>query len=1432
MQHLYPNFYSLASASSQPLDPRIRRRSLIGLPATAASPLRMDHKPMEVLLLTDQFSHSAPGSTTGHVLRRQKIGQPITSCSTGTRAESTTHNTVRNYHTPGSGSLGCTLPPPTSFADVQDTNSTPVDTRSERLGNVDSGTNAQDGFYVFEQTTPHTVPRHHRASSETPRVNGAAPLLVTVPGVSVGRITPVHITSSGGPHTVESLWLDPSIPTGIIAPEPRQQFIAQTTTYGQPFYQPVQLQPQYISMRPAISLQCLDKIRFSQPNPYPMTRSKITANPTRSRLFTGLKDLGKSSKSIFKRAQASSPAVQIETMGTVPEGPGVPYSTVGHTRMNSTPISQWNVYRVESLPPPPLKSVPVMRRSEGSRKEKKTDRHRAFWGVPCPELVQTAYIPVNATQPLPVNETVGTTDTVEYRPVYVPLDPHGLSGSTQYLSSLSHCAWDGMQMSAHGLESLRSDPASGPIEEDRISVSTVGRRHKFGRGRRAHVVSAFEQSLNSMSQRLQALTHTTAKKDSELHQLRATIEELRSKSGLSTTKTSSQDESKNASEGQTDSGNSDVTTTGEHPSENEQTETRHQPNGFTPAETSPKKTSISSSKSAISGSKKNGWFRASIGKAFRKKQSPLHGYPSQSDSEGVNQSDSGPLHVGTPASRAAHSTNAADDSEQTRNTLHTPSSQNGPATVDGLSPSNSSTSSSSWSTSGISASGTSNNTGPQAPSNEADRSDTTSIGQDKGSDSQTPQFLRHEGLVSKENTVTESAKSGGTQSSDHEAASGHREQGHAFSSLTEDQGVTEPNITVLQAEVSRLRHQLSERELKLTDVQLEALASTHQVNQLRDQMSRMYSELQHLRSDNERLQMLLQQQQQTDLPVSSTLDGWQHISEMGRTNLERRKISGSDSAASKSRIAPGCPQRHDSLGSNTKHHFDIFDGAAGYSVIQSSVNEAVDSSDHQTLYAVVCYQLGQNDGDEKADVIQAGLVNLRRFSDWIELDTYLRRLFAEYVHRLDPTNRLCSDHAQLAGYELTSSSCDLSCTRSFQLPQGSVSHQVKDSRNGKQTSTLPVSDFANFLDACCDPVGSPRIRMHVPCSPDGYSFELILRYFLPPLLIQSYVQLLLKYGCLVLYQPGGIGRENLAYSLAQSMFTARQISQIIRLSWSNVKTTSQQLLNCLTNHPEKPKKASSEQAKISKVIMVDHMENTDLKDLHHVLENVKFDEYRKPLVDDAEAKESKFPASKFYIIGNWIGTKNDVPEFPSSIQSTNLDHFNITVRWSTDPSSCWVPVGFQSVEESSLYLAHRVRQKLIHKAVQKALDHRLAGTPFLPVQLESVKNLIGWLQEVWKLIGLLVERLRKAKATAVPTLALSPDIFTDPPVADCASVEKWFVNCWNTTIATRIHELVGQVTSETADKSGEDPTVWVIKTWPWRKLDQDEEKNLLVPLIH
>ena len=56
----------------------------------------------------------------------------------------------------------------------------------------------------------------------------------------------------------------------------------------------------------------------------------------------------------------------------------------------------------------------------------------------------------------------------------------------------------------------------------------------------------------------------------------------------------------------------------------------------------------------------------------------------------------------------------------------------------------------------------------------------------------------------------------------------------AFDSLVVDIDVTDPEQLVL-----RLSEQLHEKDMKLTDVRLEALSSAHQLEQLRETLNRM-----------------------------------------------------------------------------------------------------------------------------------------------------------------------------------------------------------------------------------------------------------------------------------------------------------------------------------------------------------------------------------------------------------------------------------------------------------------------------------------------------------------------------------------------------------------------------------------------------------------
>ncbi|CAL8236804.1 unnamed protein product [Boreogadus saida] len=55
--------------------------------------------------------------------------------------------------------------------------------------------------------------------------------------------------------------------------------------------------------------------------------------------------------------------------------------------------------------------------------------------------------------------------------------------------------------------------------------------------------------------------------------------------------------------------------------------------------------------------------------------------------------------------------------------------------------------------------------------------------------------------------------------------------------------------------VMQLRSELREKEMKLTDIRLEALSSAHQLDQLREAMNRMQIEIEKLKSENDRLKL-------------------------------------------------------------------------------------------------------------------------------------------------------------------------------------------------------------------------------------------------------------------------------------------------------------------------------------------------------------------------------------------------------------------------------------------------------------------------------------------------------------------------------------------------------------------------------------------------
>ncbi|VDM01720.1 unnamed protein product [Schistocephalus solidus] len=382
----------------------------------------------------------------------------------------------------------------------------------------------------------------------------------------------------------------------------------------------------------------------------------------------------------------------------------------------------------------------------------------------------------------------------------------------------------------------------------------------------AYVVSAFEQSLANMAQRLQSLTVSAAQKDSELQELRQLIESMRqdrSNDSAVTTMSSSI----NAETSPTTCSNfqqHDSNTMGRHGNSSP----THSVNIFLTGDAHSKGSDVDENScntlppgSLTPSAKKANWLRSSFCKAFKKKGSQTSLLlPDSNKSDSYRWDGFNSLSRSSQAGGEKLCSPPIDS--RLKGSEHT--SLNGACRMIPVSPSNSSTSSSSWSMQGPSGRRASQ------PSN----------------------------VVKKTSSITEDITRKAIlefKSPDHQYEK-TSEKPHRTGAIASADRVT-PGLTA-EKEIDQLRKELADRETKLTEVQLQALASAHQVDQLRDQMTYMFEELTMLRTENEQLQRLSMQMHNVSGSNKSLPRTEQQVLQLTATNTCGRNCCTNSSSSS------------------------------------------------------------------------------------------------------------------------------------------------------------------------------------------------------------------------------------------------------------------------------------------------------------------------------------------------------------------------------------------------------------------------------------------------------------------------------------------------------------------------------------------------------
>ncbi|XP_063212486.1 neuron navigator 1 isoform X3 [Chroicocephalus ridibundus] len=270
-------------------------------------------------------------------------------------------------------------------------------------------------------------------------------------------------------------------------------------------------------------------------------------------------------------------------------------------------------------------------------------------------------------------------------------------------------------------------------------------------------------------------------------------------------------------------------------------------------------------------------------------------------------------------------------------------------------------------------------------------------------------------------------------------------------------------------EVSELRSELWEKEMKLTDIRLEALNSAHQLEQLRETMHNMQLEVDLLKAENDRLKVA---------PGPSAVPG---------------SVPGHITSTS----ASSSPRR--SLGLTLGHAFSPSLGDTDVSPMDAV---SAGTQKDELMLRIVVRMPPQHiiKGDLKQQEFFLGWTKVSGKVDWKMLDEAVCQVFKDYITKMDPASTLGLSTESVYGYSISHIKRILD-TEPPELPL---------CRRGL---TSIVVTLKGLKEKCVD--------------------SLVFETLIPKPMMQHYISLLLKHRRLILSGPSGTGKTYLTNRLAE-----------------------------------------------------------------------------------------------------------------------------------------------------------------------------------------------------------------------------------------------------------------------------------------------------------
>nr|XP_020749185.1 neuron navigator 3 isoform X5 [Odocoileus virginianus texanus] len=538
--------------------------------------------------------------------------------------------------------------------------------------------------------------------------------------------------------------------------------------------------------------------------------------------------------------------------------------------------------------------------------------------------------------------------------------------------------------------------------------------------------------------------------------------------------------------------------------------------------------------------------------------------------------------------------------------------------------------------------------------------------------------------------------------------------------------------TEAEAEIIlQLKSELREKELKLTDIRLEALSSAHHLDQIREAMNRMQNEIEILKAENDRLKAETGH-------VAKAEAGHVAKAEPGRAAKPARPPSESASSTSSS-------SSRQSLGLSL-NNLNIAEAVTS-DILLDDPGDATGHKDGRSVKIIVSISKGYSRAkDQKSQAYLIGSIGVSGKTKWDVLDGVIRRLFKEYVFRIDTSTSLGLSSDCIASYCVG----DLIRSHSLEVPE-----------------LLPCGYLVGDNN-----VITVNLKGVEENSLDSFVFDTLI----PKPITQRYFNLLMEHHRIILSGPSGTGKTYLAHKLAEYVITksGRKKTEDAIATFNVDHKSSKELQQYLANLAEQCS-ADNNGAELPVVIILDNLHHVgSLSDIFNGFLNCKY---------------NKCP----YI----IGTMN---QGVSSSPNLELHH---NFRWVLCANHTEPVKGF---------LGRYLRRKLIEMEIERNIRNN------------DLVKIIDWIPKTWHHLNSFLETHSSSDVTIGPRLFL-------PCPMDVEGSRVWFMDLWNYSLVPYILEAVREGLQMYGKRAPwEDPSKWVLDTYPWSSASLPQEGPALLQL--